>query len=779
MTSFDQELIQEFIAECVDMIDEIEPMLLSASLLDVEMANGLFRPVHSIKGSSASLGFSNIANSVHVAEEILSYIRSAGVSGDSTFLAFFLRLFDFIRKGFEVIAVEGSDDACAQESAKLNEEAVNLKGVLEGKAPSAKAPAAAKIPEEVEEVVTAEEEASLDVAVEEVAILLDQPEARNEVEDFDDIGIELSQDMIESFVAESNESINIVEESILALMKDTGQLSALEEAFRRVHSFKGNCGIFSLKDLEVLSHRMESIFEMVINNELEANQGTYEVLLPLMDILRDGVSSLSTGGKAEVPGLDLYMEILEGVIKKGGAATAGAETKETAVAPVEQEKDSDIKTENKIEDNAEKAEITPAKKVIASSLKKDTDEKVLSAVKRQDIRVDVAKLDMLNNLVGELVTAKTMIAENFRLLEISGEKAEKDLRFLDRIANELQDVAMSVRMIPISGLFKRMIRIVHDISSKLEKKINFTFYGEETEVDKTVIEKITDPLVHMIRNAVDHGVEDSATRKSVGKEPVGKVTLSAKNEAGEIWIIIQDDGKGLKRDLILNKAIKHGIVTGDGSELTDSEVFKFIFHPGFSTAEKVTDVSGRGVGMDVVNQNIRQLKGRIDIQSKEGFGTTFTIKIPLTLAIIQGMLLRVGTSLYTIPIESINESVKVDDRLVTSPMEDQDFVRIRNEMIPIIRLAELHDIETPVRELKDGVLVIVEGRQQKVALFVDELEGQQETVVKPLPLYFKNVPGVSGCSIMGNGEVCLILDSGMIVEYLLSKNKSMSRDAAV
>ena len=399
--------------------------------------------------------------------------------------------------------------------------------------------------------------------------------------------------------------------------------------------------------------------------------------------------------------------------------------------------------------------------------------------KRRDIRVDLDKLDTLINLVGELVIAQTLVTHNPDLRGHDFENFDKAAQHLDKISRDLQDISLSVRMIPISGVFRKMIRLVHDLSGKVKKKVELHLIGESTEVDKTVAELLADPLVHIIRNAVDHGVELPAVREENGKPPTGNVYLEAKHEGGEVWVTIRDDGAGLNREKILAKAIANGLVTGDGSNLSDREVFKLVFEPGFSTAETVTDVSGRGVGMDVVKKNLEQLKGRVEVFSKPGMGSTFILHIPLTLAIIDGMLLRVGRARYTVPILSIRETFRPQRGDVTKTMDGQEVVRIRGQLLPVIRIHELYDCQADHLTLEDGLLVVIEAHGEEVCLFVDELIGQQQTVIKGLSGYIGDVPGVSGCAILGTGEVSLILDVGGLLERARDyRNREAALDAA-
>jgi len=338
---------------------------------------------------------------------------------------------------------------------------------------------------------------------------------------------------------------------------------------------------------------------------------------------------------------------------------------------------------------------------------------------------------------------------------------------LSKIIRELQEMAMTIRMIPVAGLFRRMMRLVHDLSRKADKKISFVIEGESTEVDKTVIEKITDPMVHLIRNAVDHGIDTAEERQTAGKAAEGEIKLSARHEEGNVLNTTSDDGRGLSREKILAKAAEKGLVEGDSETLSDSEVFNMIFLPGFSTAEKVTAVSGRGVGMDVVRKNLEETKGKIDIHSTAGSGTTIELRIPLTMAIIDGMLIRVGESRYILPILALQESFRPSANLISVTPDGQELVKVRDNLLPVIRLHQLHNIKPDTDDLTQGILIVVEAGGKTVCLFADELLGQQQTVIKALSNYITaigSVTAVSGCTILGNGEVCLILDVQNLVQ---------------
>ncbi|MGE0482993.1 MAG: chemotaxis protein CheA [Gammaproteobacteria bacterium] len=385
------------------------------------------------------------------------------------------------------------------------------------------------------------------------------------------------------------------------------------------------------------------------------------------------------------------------------------------------------------------------------------------AAGNSSIRVDIAKIDTLINLVGELVITQSMLG-NFD--EDSGQidydKLREGLAQLERNTRELQESVMRIRMLPISFSFNRFPRLVRDLSSKLGKEVELKIVGEQTELDKTVLEKIADPLVHLVRNALDHGIETPADRAQAGKSRQGTLTLAARHEGGNIVIEISDDGAGLNPDKLLAKARERGLV-GAEEVLPEDKIHELIFHPGFSTAKELSDVSGRGVGMDVVKRNIKELGGVIELDSKFGTGSTIRIRLPLTLAILDGQLVRVGAQTYIVPLVSIVESLQAQTDRVKSVAGSAELYRLRGDYIPIVRLYDVFGVEPQSRVLEQGLLVVVEGEGQRAGIFVDELLGQQQVVIKSLETNYRRVEGISGATILGDGTVAMILDAGGLI----------------
>ncbi|MCD8350446.1 MAG: chemotaxis protein CheA [Planctomycetaceae bacterium] len=675
------------------------------------------------------------------------------------------------------------------------------------------------------------------------------------------------------YVTEANELLEQIEQSLLqAEQHPESSAESIQEALRSLHSFKGNSGFMNLIDLERLSHRMESEVEHTIDRTLGLDSQTFDSLLQMIDVLRQGVLDFSCGGTGAIPEADAYIAMLDEfsaarpntrastrpptTILPAPAPTPAPAAKDMAKEPAEVKQDqkptepwqtfeparrgtrvtdkkqrdtatrriskpkgtdttklvlrgatstqedlralpkaehlvirSDTEvapsakpnkepakdTTKKIKDTDHQTKATPADSKQAKS--SDTGQKRRSVDQlsaRNDIRVDLRKLDAMLDLVGELVIAEAMVTRHPVVWDADNESLERAVHQLRRVASSLQDMATSVRMIPLAPTFRRMTRLVYDLSVKAGKLVDLILLGEDTEVDRTVIERISDPLVHIIRNAIDHGIEPPDERLRVGKPETGRLTIEGHHEGGEVWIIITDDGRGLDREAILNRAISRGLVQGDGSDLTDNQIYHFVFEPGFSTANKVTDISGRGFGMDVVKKNIEKLSGRIDIRTRPGEGTAVVLRIPLTLAIIDGMLVSSGDTRYIIPLLSIRESLRPEMAQIMSTPDGQQMVKLRDELIPIVKLDETFTRVHSSRGLTDGILMIVEGEDgDVVALFADELLGQQETVIKGLSGWLKKSRGVSGCTILGDGEVGLILDIGAIVRLARERSAAL------
>ena len=423
----------------------------------------------------------------------------------------------------------------------------------------------------------------------------------------------------------------------------------------------------------------------------------------------------------------------------------------------------EVKKENKIAPGdfvVKPKEQTKPKKVVKEKPKADN--------KATFISVNVSKMDMLMDLIGELVISESVVMQNpdLKVPGLDLTNFNKAATQMAKISTDLQNVIMSMRMVPLTNTFQKMNRIVFDVSRKLGKDIEFEMVGENTEVDKNIIEHISDPLMHIVRNALDHGIESNEERKAAGKKEKGKVTLSAKNEAGKVWISVTDNGKGLDRQKILSKARQQGILEEGkpDSAYSDKEVYQLITLPGFSTNDQVTEYSGRGVGMDVVVQNLQAIGGMLEIESTPGEGSTMNLKIPLTLAIIDGIVIETGTSSFVVETGLVKEFVSVrEDMMIHEPNGDE-FIMLRGECFPVLRLGDWYELENYCKNVEDGMMVVLELDGKTICMFVDKLVGKQEIVVKPIPSYIKKIKGLSGCTQLGDGSIALILDPSGFIE---------------
>ena len=384
-------------------------------------------------------------------------------------------------------------------------------------------------------------------------------------------------------------------------------------------------------------------------------------------------------------------------------------------------------------------------------------------VKQSLISVNLSKLDALVAIVGEIVITESMVTSSPDIQGLKLDNFMKSSRQLGKLTKDLQDLAMSLRMVPVSGVFQKMNRIVRDMKQKLNKDVRLTIIGEDTELDKSIVDGIGDPIMHIVRNSMDHGVEVSAEERiAAGKDPQAEIILSATHTGSEVIIKVEDDGYGMDTEKILAKAANNGLLTKPESEYTKKEILSLLLLPGFSTNEEVTEYSGRGVGMDVVKRNVEAVGGTVSISSELGQGSCTTLKIPLTMAIVDGMEIAVGQSIFTVPIANIRQSFKVSNEDVVYDANGNEIVKCMDEFYPIIRVHQLYNVETDITSIEDGILIWVEASDTSYCLFVDELLGEQQVVVKPLPSYLSSFniknSGISGCTILGNGNISIILD---------------------
>ncbi|MHC4425100.1 MAG: chemotaxis protein CheA [Planctomycetota bacterium] len=555
--------------------------------------------------------------------------------------------------------------------------------------------------------------------------------------------------LVLDFVAEANEHIESVEAGLLELESKPGDKEVINKIFRGFHTIKGMAGFLNLAEIGSLAHSAENLLDTARKGKLTLAGENIDVVLEAADMMKKMVAGLKDSVEADKPVPS--QKLLPQLLAKLTVFVEGQSPAAFLKSPQAQKKDRELDSILATKDQPKKQNTatTATKAQIRSS-----DEK---------IKVSTTRLDNLVNAVGELVVAQLMVTEEASTTLASDHNFCRKITHQGKIVRVLQQLSMSMRMVPIQGVFHKMARLVRDLSRKSGKDISFSTVGDQTELDRTVVDRITDPLVHMVRNSVDHGIEPAEERVKTGKDPAGRIELRAFHQAGNIVIEIEDDGKGLNKERILKKAIDNGIITAD-QELSDEETLKLVFHAGLSTAQKVTNISGRGVGMDVVKKNVESLRGRIEVSSTAGQGAVFTIRLPLTLAIIDGQIVRVGSNRYIVPINSIARSLKPTNEQLLSVQRRGEMAVVQGELIPIIRLYRLFGVVPTTEEATESLLVVVEDDSRKCCLLVDELLGQQQVVIKNLGEGLGKVKGISGGAIMGDGKVSLILDVPGLME---------------
>ena len=552
-------------------------------------------------------------------------------------------------------------------------------------------------------------------------------------------------ELVLDFIAESNEHLEACEAGLLELESNPENEDILNQIFRGFHTIKGTAGFLNLTEIGSLAHSAENLLDMARKGEVLMTGANTDAIFESMDMLKKMIGALKEAAENGTP-LGKQGN-LGALLAKLTALTTGQSPAISSVGSVSEEPEAGQR-EGPSEGQVE------AKQAGGGIKSHAVDEK---------IKVSTGRLDELINMTGELVIAQLMVAEDTTSSSMNDNNLSRNVSHQGKIIRDLQELSMSMRMVPISGVFQKMARLVRDLSRKAGKNVNFVMSGEETELDRTIVDKIADPLVHMVRNSVDHGIESAEERKNAGKNSAGKVELRAFHQAGNIVIELEDDGKGLDKDQILKKAIANGLVP-ESQNLTDEEIYRFIFHAGLSTAKKVTSVSGRGVGMDVVRKNVESLRGKIDITSTLGKGTVFSIRLPLTLAIIDGQVVQAGHSRFIIPINSIEQSLRPTGEQLSSVMDKGEVVMIRGELLPLVRLCEMFGTRPLKEDPTESLLVVVEEGNRRCCLLVDELLGQQQVVIKSLGEMLGRIKGVSGGAIMGDGRVRLILDIPGLME---------------
>lgn len=698
-------MLDMYFYETNSLLEQLDEILLrteQANAFESDDIKEIFRIMHTIKGSSAMMGFDNLSVLAHKAEDMFFVIReNPDVITDVSFV------YDLV---FQV-----SDSYKAQIEAIQN----NIGGEYEQ----------INFDSLIDKLIKARDKLTSEASGETPADEAAAPAA----------------------AAESKSEplpVSGGKTSVRVFFEDGCQMENLR-AFLLINTIREECTFLEYYPADVETNG-ESSKEIVENGFLitfTAHDGKDDYVLNLVE------------NALNVQSYEVLNEPVSAASKEKPAPAA-----EIPPEPV--------KTELKVEKPAPKPESKPAAPTDASIEKAQAavaNANAQSGAQKQSlISVNLAKLDALHDIVGEIITTESMVISNPDLEGLELESFNKAARDLKKLTGELQDTVMSIRMVPLAGVFQKMNRIVRDMRKKLNKEVDFVLEGEDTEVDKSIVDSLQDPLMHLVRNCMDHGIEDNVQdRIYAGKPEKGTIKLTAQNSSGEVIITVSDDGAGIDPDKIMAKAKKMNLLTKPESDYTVKEIQNLILLPGFSTNETVTEFSGRGVGMDVVKANIEKCNGTIIVDSKKGVGTNFIIKIPLTLAIIDGMEITVGDLVFTVPISTIKESFKVESSQILRDTGGNEMIMIRGICYPILRLHEKFDIETEVTKLEDGILLLVETDNKSMCIFADKLIGEQQVVVKPFPKYLSRYnikgEGLSGCTIMGDGSISLIIDTNTLI----------------
>jgi two-component system chemotaxis sensor kinase CheA len=533
-------------------------------------------------------------------------------------------------------------------------------------------------------------------------------------------------ELIADFVLEAREHLQSIETQILLVEDNPDNIEALHSIFRSFHTIKGLAGFLELALIQEVAHEVETVLDRARQRQFRINAEANDVILASKDYIGEWLNYLDQG--------------------RGGPAPASLAANAKLLGRIKgllQAPDGDVQTAAEPE-----TETAPATEPAAAAENKQNS---------RAVKVDTEKLDYLVDMVGEMVIAQSLVRHNPGLAALQDPQLVRNLGQLARITEEVQRTAMSMRMVPIGPLFQRMARLVRDLSRRCGKSIQFECDGQDVELDRNIVEELAEALMHMVRNAVDHGIESEEQRAASGKPRTAHITLRACHCSGQIVIDVSDDGRGIDSEKVLAKARAKGLISAD-AVLSESEIFNLIFHPGFSTAEKVSDVSGRGVGMDIVRKQIQKLRGSIDIESRKGAGTTFSLRLPLTLAIIDGLVVSVGSERFIIPLASVKEMLRPTAGMVTTVENRAEIVAIRERLLPLVRLYKRFGTQPRTEDPTQAVLIVADVDGISFCLMVDELVGKQEVVIKSLGPVFASASGVAGGAILGDGVVGLILD---------------------
>lgn len=589
-----------------------------------------------------------------------------------------------------------------------------------------------------------------------------------------DLNLEENRELLTEFHAEAIDHLQQIEAALLVLDEQPGDPEALNSIFRSFHTIKGVSGFLHLTPMHTLTHEVESLLDLARNRKLRLTSPIVTEILKSRDAVQAMVVQITTALESgTLPSQVIPVSHLMRAVKRLAvpdaerAETSATTTIESAPAHARESQEPAMHFDETTSPAETAPPVAPEPEAQAQKI---PEIKAVAAAATQGktgssstVRVNTDKLDSLMDVVGELVIVQSQLSESARMLGIENSPLQRNISQFGRLTKEMQHTAMSLRMIPIKPTFQKMERLARDLSRDFGKKVNFSVSGEDTELDRTVVEDIGDPLVHMVRNSLDHGLETTAQRLAAGKSEHGNVCLKAYHEGGNIVIELSDDGRGINTEKILAKARKQGLVS-EVAQLSKEEILNLIFLPGFSTAEKVTAVSGRGVGMDVVRRNIEKLRGKIEIDSEVGKGSIFRIRLPLTMAIIDGLVVRVGEDRFILPSTSVQMALRPTRDALCTIQGSGEVLDHRGKILPLHRLHRRFGIAGAIENPWEAIIVIVENNGRAHALLVDDMVSKQEVVIKPLGGFLQSIAGISGGAILGDGNIALILDPGSLFQ---------------
>lgn len=710
------EFISIFLSEANEIVEGLENdlVLLEDNKSDEDLLNKIFRSAHTLKSSAGTVGFTTMSELNHVAENLLEKVRSGKLDVTPTMITVLLEFLDTVKIMLQNI-IDGKGEADGVNNIE------SLKAKIKAIADGNEIDASVQTPTTSSAAPTVKKETQTSTQ----AQAIEEPEKKEESSSGSNV-----------FHISMSFKATIFDNGIDPLMflndlRDIGTISNLKIDSSNVPP------ISALEDPYTCYTQFS--LDISTNSTLEQVQNIFLFVIDDNDInISDAKVSVQKEDKIETQ-------------TETQVAEETKEEKSIEETKSQEETKEEIKTEQaKPQTSAAKSQASSSVKVQAPST----------------VRVDTRKLDSLMNLIGELVIAQSRIMQLTQSLDIDNGLKEA-VSSMDRTSRQIQEEVMNIRMMPVGPIFNQFHRYVRDLNLELNKEVKLVLKGETTEIDKNMLEQLSDPLKHIIRNSMDHGIERTKEERIArGKPEFGTITMSAAHQEGHVVIEVSDDGNGLNKERIYNKAIEKGLLSKDG-KYSDAEIYRTIFSPGLSTAEKITDISGRGVGMDVVRANVEKMKGKIEIKSEEGKGSTFIIKLPLTLAIIEGITFALGEQIYIMPLISIIEQMKVKNEQI-KPFEGRgEMIKIRDEYLPLIRLHKVFEIDTHIEDIDNGIVVVVEAGYRRCAIFVDELLDQQQVVIKSLDSAFSKHSGISGGTILGDGRIALIIDIQGLVNISL------------